>query len=54
MCRLVLTQHCSFRYKLTPEILWGILHGVLGLGMVAWWQATVHLAAMARAANRGS
>lgn len=44
----------NYRYKLTPEIVWGTLHGLIGLGMVAWWQATVHLAAMARAANKSS
>ncbi|KXN86506.1 hypothetical protein AN958_09978, partial [Leucoagaricus sp. SymC.cos] len=42
------------QYKLTPEILWGILHGLVGLGMVMWWQVTVQLTAMARAANRSS
>lgn len=41
-----------FRYKITPEILWGTLHGFVGLGMVAWWHATVHMAAMARSATR--
>jgi len=35
-------------YKVTPEIVWGSLHGVLGLGMVVWWQGTVHYAALAR------
>ncbi|TFK37997.1 hypothetical protein BDQ12DRAFT_684485 [Crucibulum laeve] len=39
-------------YKFTPEILWGICHGVVGLGMVVWWQGTVHLAAMARRAGQ--
>jgi len=29
------------RYKLTPEIVWGCMHGILGLGFVAWWQGTV-------------
>ncbi|KAI0064405.1 hypothetical protein BV25DRAFT_1882482 [Artomyces pyxidatus] len=28
-------------YKVTPEILWGTLHGFVGLGMVAWWQGTL-------------
>ncbi|KAF9449823.1 hypothetical protein P691DRAFT_811634 [Macrolepiota fuliginosa MF-IS2] len=41
------------QYKLTPEILWGTFHGLIGLGMVVWWQATVHLAAIARAASQG-
>ncbi|THH17564.1 hypothetical protein EW146_g3287 [Bondarzewia mesenterica] len=35
-------------YKFTPEILWGGLHGVLSLAMVAWWQGTVAYAQMAR------
>ncbi|KAF8979706.1 hypothetical protein BDQ17DRAFT_1292053 [Cyathus striatus] len=35
-------------YKITPEAVWGTLHGLVGLGMVVWWQGTVHLAAMAR------
>lgn len=43
-----------FRYKITPEILWGTLHGFAGLGMVVWWQATVHLVAMARSTPRAS
>lgn len=37
--------------RITPEIVWGICHGILGLGMVVWWQATVQLAAMARASG---
>ncbi|KAF9455671.1 hypothetical protein BDZ94DRAFT_1285974 [Collybia nuda] len=36
------------RYQVTPEIVWGVCHGVVGLGMVVWWQGTVHFAAMAR------
>ncbi|KAF8880082.1 hypothetical protein BD779DRAFT_1676130 [Infundibulicybe gibba] len=40
------------QYKVTPEIVWGALHGLVGLGMVVWWQGTVHLAAMARAAGQ--
>ncbi|KAF4564690.1 hypothetical protein EYR40_010861 [Pleurotus pulmonarius] len=36
------------QYKVTPEIVWGTLHGIVGLLMVVWWQGTVHLAAMAR------
>ncbi|KAI0322835.1 hypothetical protein OF83DRAFT_1167128 [Amylostereum chailletii] len=28
-------------YKFTPEVLWGGLHGILGLGFVVWWQGTV-------------
>ncbi|KAI0764595.1 hypothetical protein BD413DRAFT_169096 [Trametes elegans] len=37
-------------YRATPEIVWGTLHGFVGLGFAVWWQATVQLtAAMARA-----
>ncbi|KAI0288372.1 hypothetical protein BC826DRAFT_1038764, partial [Russula brevipes] len=28
-------------YKATPEIVWGCMHGFLGLGFVTWWQGTV-------------
>ncbi|KAI0000177.1 hypothetical protein BJV74DRAFT_882835 [Russula compacta] len=28
-------------YKITPEVVWGCMHGFLGLGFVAWWQGTV-------------
>ncbi|TFK26132.1 hypothetical protein FA15DRAFT_638210 [Coprinopsis marcescibilis] len=34
--------------KITPETVWGTLHGLIGLGMVFWWQATVHFAQAAR------
>ncbi|KAG1758558.1 hypothetical protein EDD22DRAFT_827324 [Suillus occidentalis] len=27
--------------NLTPEVVWGTFHGLLGLGMVAWWQGTL-------------
>ncbi|KAF5330051.1 hypothetical protein D9611_010413 [Ephemerocybe angulata] len=37
--------------KITPENVWGTLHGLVGLGMVIWWQATVHLAQYARQAG---
>ncbi|KAH6917865.1 hypothetical protein BKA70DRAFT_1245572 [Coprinopsis sp. MPI-PUGE-AT-0042] len=37
--------------KVTPENVWGTLHGLVGFGMVVWWQATVHLAHMARQAG---
>ncbi|KAH9998629.1 hypothetical protein BJV77DRAFT_1058678 [Russula vinacea] len=33
-------------YKVTPEIVWGCMHGFLGLGFVAWWQGTVAYAQM--------
>lgn len=39
-------------FKVTPEIVWGVCHGFIALGMAVWWQGTVHLAAMARAAGR--
>ncbi|OSD01412.1 hypothetical protein PYCCODRAFT_1468588 [Trametes coccinea BRFM310] len=40
-------------YRMTPEVVWGTLHGVLGLGFAVWWQATVQQAAlMAKAAKR--
>jgi len=42
------TLNHLFRFKLTPETAWGTLHGLVGLGMVVWWQGTVHLAAMTR------
>ncbi|KAI1788656.1 hypothetical protein LXA43DRAFT_630475 [Ganoderma leucocontextum] len=32
-------------FKATPEIVWGTLHGFVGLGFAVWWQATVQLAA---------
>jgi hypothetical protein len=35
-------------YKVTPEILWGLLHGFLSLGMVLWWQGTLQYASLAR------
>ncbi|KIM37226.1 hypothetical protein M413DRAFT_448718 [Hebeloma cylindrosporum] len=41
------------QYRVTPELVWGTMHGLVGLGMVIWWQATVHLAQMARASQRG-
>ncbi|KAG2156806.1 uncharacterized protein EDB93DRAFT_1125727 [Suillus bovinus] len=37
--------------NLTPEVVWGTFHGVLGLGMVVWWQATLQYAAVARGAQ---
>ncbi|OBZ67605.1 hypothetical protein A0H81_12374 [Grifola frondosa] len=35
-------------YRATPEIVWGTLHGLVGLGLAIWWQATVHITAMVR------
>lgn len=40
---LVLTRLTS--YRATPEVLWGTLHGLVGLGFAVWWQATVQIAA---------
>ncbi|KAG6333215.1 hypothetical protein ID866_5870 [Astraeus odoratus] len=28
-------------FKITPEVAWGTMHGVLGLAMVVWWQGTL-------------
>ncbi|KAG1736076.1 uncharacterized protein EDB91DRAFT_1142627 [Suillus paluster] len=36
--------------NLTPEVLWGTFHGVLGLAMVIWWQGTLQYAAVVRGA----
>ncbi|KIM86802.1 hypothetical protein PILCRDRAFT_816057 [Piloderma croceum F 1598] len=35
-------------FKITPEIIWGVLHGVLSLGMIAWWQGTLHYTQIAK------
>ncbi|EIW55284.1 uncharacterized protein TRAVEDRAFT_51410 [Trametes versicolor FP-101664 SS1] len=32
-------------YRATPEVMWGTLHGLVGLGFAVWWQATVQIAA---------
>ena len=37
-----------FSYKVTPEHVWGTLHGLVGFGFAIWWQATVQLAAAMR------
>ncbi|KAH9886434.1 hypothetical protein C8Q73DRAFT_748919 [Cubamyces lactineus] len=40
-------------FRATPEVVWGTLHGLLGLGFAVWWQATVQLAAaMSKAVKR--
>ncbi|KZV95866.1 hypothetical protein EXIGLDRAFT_765809 [Exidia glandulosa HHB12029] len=36
--------------KIIPETLWGTLHGLLSIGFVFWWQATLGYVAMARGA----
>ncbi|PPR00370.1 hypothetical protein CVT24_004404 [Panaeolus cyanescens] len=51
--RASFSQSLGRSMKITPENLWGTLHGFVGLGMVVWWQATVQLTAMARQAQRG-
>jgi len=28
-------------YKVTPEVIWGCVHGFISLGFVFWWQSTV-------------
>ncbi|KAF9528699.1 hypothetical protein CPB83DRAFT_854132 [Crepidotus variabilis] len=38
--------------NVTPENVWGTLHGLVGFGMVVWWQGTVHLAQMAKVAQQ--
>ncbi|KAG2049995.1 hypothetical protein BDR06DRAFT_940842 [Suillus hirtellus] len=38
--------------NLTPEVVWGTFHGLLGLGMVVWWQATLHYAGAVRGATQ--
>jgi len=39
-------------YKVTPEVLWGVFHGFVGLGLMVWWQATLGITAMARTASQ--
>ncbi|SJL03671.1 uncharacterized protein ARMOST_07028 [Armillaria ostoyae] len=29
------------QYRITPENAWGTVHGLVGLGMVVWWQLTL-------------
>ncbi|KAJ7178621.1 hypothetical protein C8R43DRAFT_467445 [Mycena crocata] len=36
-------------FKVTPENIWGTMHGLVGLSMIVWWQGTVHYAQMVRA-----
>ncbi|KIK54990.1 hypothetical protein GYMLUDRAFT_76748 [Collybiopsis luxurians FD-317 M1] len=38
--------------KVTPEIVWGTLHGLIGVGMIFWWQATVGMTAQLAAMQR--
>jgi len=39
--------------KVTPEIVWGTLHGVMSLAMVVWWQGTLGYASAVRAGAGG-
>lgn len=41
-------------YGVTPETAWGTLHGIVGLGMIFWWQATVGMTAQLAAMQRGT
>ncbi|KAH8101181.1 hypothetical protein BXZ70DRAFT_1064262 [Cristinia sonorae] len=34
--------------RVTPEVVWGTLHGLIGLGFAVWWQFTVGIAAAMR------
>ncbi|KAJ8592953.1 hypothetical protein M405DRAFT_811761 [Rhizopogon salebrosus TDB-379] len=36
--------------NVTPEVVWGAFHGVLGLAMIVWWQGTLQYAAAVRGA----
>jgi len=38
-------------FRATPEVVWGVLHGFVGLGLAVWWQTTVHYAQLARQAK---
>ncbi|TFK68321.1 hypothetical protein BDN72DRAFT_841893 [Pluteus cervinus] len=40
-------------YRVTPENVWGTLHGIVGLALVFWWQATLPYTAMARSIQNG-
>ncbi|KAI6168565.1 hypothetical protein EDD17DRAFT_628836 [Pisolithus thermaeus] len=40
----------SCRLKVTPEVAWGTMHGLLGLAMVVWWQGTLGYVSMAKKA----
>ncbi|KAF8813123.1 hypothetical protein BYT27DRAFT_7181699 [Phlegmacium glaucopus] len=40
------------QFGITPETVWGTAHGIVGFGVVIWWQGTVHLAQMARVAQQ--
>ncbi|EJD51218.1 hypothetical protein AURDEDRAFT_143099 [Auricularia subglabra TFB-10046 SS5] len=38
--------------RVYPESIWGTLHGLLGLGIVFWWQSTLGYVAAARGGAR--
>jgi hypothetical protein len=35
------SAHSLHSFKVTPEIVWGSLHGFLGVSFVTWWQVSV-------------
>lgn len=51
MCSIYSDLDHYLRYKVTPENVWGTVHGFIGLGFVVWWQATVQIAAAMRNAG---
>ena len=38
----------SYSRRATPEVVWGTFHGVVGLTLAIWWQATLGITAAAR------
>jgi hypothetical protein len=40
-----------YSLKVTPETVWGTLHGVMSVLLVIWWQGTLGYAALARNAG---
>ncbi|TCD70700.1 hypothetical protein EIP91_002076 [Steccherinum ochraceum] len=36
------------QYRVTPEVVWGTLHGLVGFGLAMWWQITVQMAQTVR------
>ncbi|KAJ3808573.1 hypothetical protein F5876DRAFT_78609 [Lentinula aff. lateritia] len=38
--------------NVTPEVVWGTAHGIIGLGMIFWWQSTVGLTQQLAALQR--
>jgi hypothetical protein len=35
-------SHIFNRLNITPEKVWGSLHGILSVGFAVWWQVTIH------------